>query len=86
MPHTCHATGCSQLVTPAMFMCKRHWFRLPKQTRDQIWATYRPGQEADWQPSREYLLTAREAVIWLAELEGKVPDTSIYDTFLASVD
>lgn len=50
MAHTCHAIGCSKKVPPAMFMCKSHWFRVPKFLRDGIWATYRPGQEKDWKP------------------------------------
>lgn len=34
-----------------------------------VWATYRPGQEIDKQPSSEYLLVQRAAVwfIWVAE-------------------
>lgn len=69
-----------------MFMCKRHWFKLPKHLRDRIWATYRAGQEEDWEPSHEYLMVAKEAVIWLATHEGKVPDTSVYDMFLRNYE
>lgn len=86
MPHTCHATDCATPVPPAMFMCRRHWFSLPKHLRDRIWATYRAGQEDDWEPSKEYLETAKEAVIWLAQREGKTPDTQLYDHFLAEME
>jgi len=82
MAHTCHATACSKRVPPAMFMCKRHWFMVPKLLRDLIWKHYRAGQEDDWKPSREYLEAAQRAVIAVAKLEGIEPDTSVYDTFL----
>lgn len=53
--HTCHADGCRTPVPPRMFMCRRHWFLVPKPLRDGIWATYRPGQENTKDPSPEYL-------------------------------
>lgn len=79
MAHKCHATGCKTNVPPKMFMCKKHWFQLPARLRNNIWATYRPGQCDDWKISHEYANAAREAVIYLAEKEGIDPDTSIYD-------
>ena len=53
---------------------------------DRIWEHYREGQCDDWQPSREYLEAAREAVIVVAEKEGIKPDTELYDCFLATLD
>lgn len=82
MAHTCHATACTQHVPPDMFMCRSHWFMLPKRLRDRIWATYRPGQEDDKNPSREYCLAAKECLEYLAEKEGITPDTQLYDFFL----
>lgn len=79
MAHQCHATGCSNKVPPEMFMCKKHWFSLPKSMRDRIWATYRPGQCDDWNITHEYADAARAAVCFIAEKEGKTPDVSIYD-------
>jgi hypothetical protein len=49
-----------------MFMCRPHWFSLPKSMRDAIWDAYRPGQEIRKDPSREYLHVARAAINWLA--------------------
>ena len=63
--HTCHATGCSTAVPPKMFMCRSHWFALPKALRDAIWRTYRPGQEITKTPSPEYLEAARAAIAYL---------------------
>lgn len=69
MSHTCHAHGCQQRVPPKMFMCKRHWFMVPKPLRDAIWATYRPGQERDKAPSPAYLANAVAAISAVAERE-----------------
>lgn len=64
--HHCHWPGCDKQVPPAMWGCKAHWFRLPKTLRDRIWATYRPGQEVDMNPSREYLDAANAVQEWIA--------------------
>jgi hypothetical protein len=77
--HTCHATDCGEVVVPEMFMCRRHWFSLPKRLRARIWATYRPGQCDDWKISHDYANAAREAVSFIAKMEGKTPDVRIYD-------
>ena len=77
--HTCHATDCPQRVPPEMFMCKRHWFSLPKRMRDRIWATYRPGQCDDWNITQAYSDAAKEAVTFIATKEGKEPDVQVYE-------
>ena len=58
-------------VPPRMFMCKQHWFMLPKATRDRIWDVYVPGQEVRKDPTREYLAVARDAIEWLAAREAQ---------------
>ena len=63
--HTCHAPGCGIPVPPRLFMCRTHWRMLPPSLRERIWATYRPGQENDKQPSGDYLDAARRAVEYL---------------------
>lgn len=79
MAHHCHATGCTVRVPPEMFMCKRHWFTLPKAMRDRVWKTYRAGQCDDWEISHEYAEAARAAVQFIAALERREADTSVYD-------
>lgn len=86
MAHTCHATRCETPVPPSMWGCRTHWYMVPKPLRDRIWKHYRAGQEEDWQPSREYLEAAREAVIAVAQREGLEPDTRVYDAFLKALD
>jgi hypothetical protein len=69
--HSCHWPGCSQQVPPAMWGCRSHWFMLPKNLRDKIWRTYRPGQEVTMTPSEEYLDAAREVQLWIRERAGR---------------
>jgi hypothetical protein len=79
MAHTCHATNCEVHVPPEMFMCKRHWFSLPKYLRDRIWKSYRPGQCEDWEISKEYSEAAKACVIFIANKEGVEPDIRLYE-------
>lgn len=68
--HTCHWPGCGEHVPPKLWGCRAHWYKLPKRLRDKIWATYRPGQEIDKNPSPEYLAVAREVQDWIATQYG----------------
>lgn len=79
MAHHCHATECKEEVPPEMFMCRSHWFSLPKSMRNRIWMTYRVGQCDDMNPSKEYCQIAKECVTYIANREGKIPDTLLYD-------
>lgn len=65
IPHTCHATGCEVRVPRAMFMCRRHWFMLPKPMRDAVWAAYVPGQEQRMDPTATYICVTRDAIHWI---------------------
>lgn len=63
--HHCHWPGCEAQVPPAMWGCKRHWFKLPQSIRNSIWRSYRAGQEQDGRPSREYVNAAHAAQEWI---------------------
>ena len=65
--HHCHWPGCNKSVPPAMWGCRQHWFRLPLQLRNKVWATYRPGQEVSKDPSTAYMEAAREVEQWIKE-------------------
>lgn len=67
--HTCHAEGCSTVVPPAMFMCRRHWRMVPRTLQGRIWDTYVPGQEITKTPSHEYIAVAFEAIEAVAKKE-----------------
>ena len=65
--HTCHWPGCEKIVSPAMWGCKQHWFKLPARLRAKIWRHFRPGQEISKTPSREYIDAANEVQAWIRE-------------------
>lgn len=64
--HTCHWPDCRVQVPPAMWGCKKHWFKLPIVLRHKIWKAYVPGQEITLTPSAEYLHVADEVNVWIA--------------------
>ena len=70
-PHLCHAVGCPKAVPPKMLMCFRHWSMVPRNLQAEVWRTYREGQEIDKQPSPEYLVAQRNAVMAVASKEGR---------------
>lgn len=70
--HECHWPGCTAQVPPALWGCKPHWFRLPRNLRDRIWTAYRPGQEKDLSPSDSYMDVAREVQLWIRLHGGPV--------------
>ena len=65
--HHCHWPGCEKLVAPALWGCSGHWGLLPKIMRDEIWHSYRAGQEITKTPSRQYLDAADRVQAWIKE-------------------
>lgn len=65
--HECHWPECKAQVPPAVWGCRKHWFMLPKYLRDKIWATFQPGQEVFFTPSRQYVDVALEVQRWIKE-------------------
>ena len=66
-PHKCHWPGCHNKVPAKLWGCKAHWFKLPYAIREQILATYVPGQETTKTPSVEYIEVAKAAQEWISE-------------------
>lgn len=66
-PHTCHWPGCKKQVPPAMWGCREHWFTLPKELRDKVWAAYRPGQEVTGQVGPAYMAAMVLVRDWIAD-------------------
>lgn len=52
-----------------MFMCKKHWYMLPKEMRDRVWALYIPGQENRMDPTDEYIEFTRQCIDFVAAKE-----------------
>ncbi len=71
MSHICHARGCATEVPPKLFMCLKHWKQVPKYLQKEIWFHYRPGQEVDKKPTKEYLDVTDEAIEHVAKKEKK---------------
>ena len=71
MSHRCHARDCGAPVPPSMLMCRRHWFKVPKRVRDQVWDAYSRGQEVDKRPSPEWHEAADAAIGYVAWLERR---------------
>jgi len=71
MGHHCHWPGCTKLVEPKLWGCRRHWYALPPLLRHEIWLHYRPGQEVDKRPSAQYLAAAREAQAFAGSVNAK---------------
>jgi hypothetical protein len=67
MTHHCHWPGCERAVPPRLWGCREHWYRLPSHLRKRIWATYRPGQEIDKDPSSDYIAAAKAVQKWILE-------------------
>ena len=70
--HLCHWPDCQTHVPPAMWGCRRHWFKLPKQLRSALWRAYEPGQETTMTPSAKYIAAARAIQEWIAEHYGNL--------------
>ena len=69
--HSCHWPGCGKQVPIAMWVCRQHWFMLPKYLRERIWETYMPEQEISMDLSEEYLAAAQAVKEWVAQhMEG----------------
>ena len=74
--HLCHARGCARPVPPRLLMCLRHWRMVPPEIQKLVWKHYRPGQEIDKCPSREYLAVMKRAIDSVAEQEGLLKGVS----------
>lgn len=69
--HICHAKECGVRVAPSMLMCAKHWRLVPFAEQRAIWRHFRPGQEKDKTPSKDYMLALRAAVDAVDKLEGR---------------
>ena len=69
--HTCHAEGCSAIVPPRLFGCRKHWAMVPKWLQAALYRVYVPGQEIRKNPTRAYLMVQTRCRLAIAEKEGK---------------
>lgn len=62
-PHECPAPGCSRKVPFDQLACRDHWYALPKDLRDEVWAAFR----RNGQGSPRHQNAVGEAIRWLRE-------------------
>ena len=65
----CAVPGCGDQIDRTRLMCRRDWYHVPKPFRDQVWRTWRSGQEANSREHQEAVLQAIAAAR-LARLPG----------------
>lgn len=66
----CPISGCEQRIDPSRLMCRGHWYTVPKEIRDQVWATWRSGQGAF---SREHKSAVRSAIAAVLAAPRQLP-------------
>lgn len=54
----CPVSGCDDQIDPSRLMCRRHWYQVPKQLRDRVWATWRSGERAASPEHQDAVLVA----------------------------
>lgn len=72
--HHCHAENCDVKVPPKMLMCAKHWRLVSKPLQREVWRHYRPGQEIDKKPTREYLDVMKRAIEAVADYEKQLAE------------
>lgn len=82
MNHTCHADNCKRSVPPKMFMCLPHWNMVPKFAQNDIWKTYRRGQEIDKNPSSQYIKATQVARMFVAMREKGFSESEIIECLI----
>lgn len=80
MNHTCHWPGCKKEVPPKLWGCAPHWFLLPKNLRDKVWANYQVGQEVNKKPSKQYIEIAQEIQAWVISTYWRCDMCELYCT------
>ncbi|HEX6934689.1 MAG TPA: hypothetical protein VF162_21285 [Streptosporangiaceae bacterium] len=67
----CVIPRCDDPIDPSRLMCRTHWYMVPKDLRDRVWATWRSGQGAYTGDHRDAVRVAVAAVCTTAgELAG----------------
>ena len=65
----CPVPGCGDQIDQTRLMCRRHWYQVPKRLRDQVWRSWRSGQEANSHEHQRAVFQAIAAA-HLAQLPG----------------
>lgn len=83
MIHTCHANQCTWATDRKLFMCLKHWTKVPSTLQAAILAAYRAHPTASARArSLDYMTACADAVEHVARLEGK-PEANNYRRVVA---
>jgi hypothetical protein len=63
----CQVPRCEEQIDPSRLMCRGHWYRVPKQLRDRVWATCQSGRGTS---SIEHQSAVRLAIAATSERTG----------------
>lgn len=66
--HKCRAASCALQISDSLLMCRPHWYKVSKATRNRVWKFYRDG------PASDYLTAVRQAIREVASAEAPDPD------------
>lgn len=69
--HSCAARGCTQQVPDYLLMCSRHWFQVPKATRDRVFKTYALWRRGIEGAKERHRAACRDAIAAVGELVEK---------------
>ena len=69
----CQVPRCDEQIDPSRLMCRGHWYRVPKQLRDRVWATWQSGHGTS---SSEHQRAVRRAVAASHDPTGPEPSSS----------
>ena len=72
----CAVPGCGDQIDRTRLMCRRDWYLVPKQLRDEAWRTWCSGQEASSREHQQAVLRAIAAAR-LALSAGTPPSSSL---------
>lgn len=65
----CAVPRCERPIDPSRLMCRAHWYMVPKEVRDRVWATWRSGRAAH---SDEHRAAVRQAVVAVLAAVSKI--------------
>jgi hypothetical protein len=63
--HLCHWEGCHRTVPDTLYCCAIHWFRIPRELRNELWRTYRLGTH-----TAEYIEAHHQIQLWIKGNHG----------------
>jgi len=62
----CAIPRCRNQIDPSRLMCRTHWYMVPKELRDDVWATWRSGDGAFSKAHQDAVRMAVAAVVHVA--------------------